>query len=347
MDEEELVDEGERQASPPPALPGNSAAAIMLMLLEEADAAAVLKHFNPDEVRQLGRSMFDVASASEADIEIALDQFVLGSRGVSSLAVGANTRIRGMMTEALGNVRADNILSAIAPQSSAPSLELLRWMDTATIRRVMDAEHPQVGAIILAVLTPEAAAAALDGLDESRQADIVCRAARLSSIRGEAIEDLHAILTQVAAPKNEKPAVKLGGSAEVAKIVNKLPKPAAEKVLKSVKKRNKMLGQTIEDEMFVFDNLNDLDAKSLGTVLRAVDASSLAVALKGADPALVDKFLGTMSQRAAETIKDEMAEMTMVKRSEVEDAQKSIVVAARKLATEGSIALGSGGEDYV
>ena len=99
--------------------------------------------------------------------------------------------------------------------------------------------------------------------------------------------------------------------------------------------------------MFVFDNLNDLDAKSLSTVLRAVDANALALALKGADPALADKFLGTMSARAAETIRDEMAEMTMIKRADVEEAQKSIISVARQLAEDGSIMLGGQSDDYV
>lgn len=331
----------------PPQINGGAAAAILLMLLEEGDAAAVLKHFDPEEVRSLGKSMFDVSSVSEAEIELALDRFVLGSRTVSTLAVGADAHIRNVMNEALGNVRADNILATIAPRSSAEALELLRWMETATIARLMNSEHPQVGAIILAVLTPDAAAAVLEDLDEPLQTDLICRAARLTSVQRDAIDDLEAILLSATDVKCQQPAIRMGGKAEVAKIVNKLPKPAMEKMLRSIKKRDRLLAQAIEDEMFVFDNLNDLDAKSLSTVLRAVDANALALALKGADPALTDKFLATMSARAAETIRDEMAEMTMVKRTDVEEAQKAIIAVARELAQDGSIMLGGQSDDYV
>lgn len=344
---EDDLEQGEPSVELPPSIKGGSAAAILLMLLDEADAAAILKHFEPEEVRTLGKSMFDVASVSEAEIELALDRFVLGSRTISTLAVGADARIRSVMTEALGNVRADNILATIAPQSSAQALELLRWMEAPAISRILMREHRQVGAIIVAVLTPAAAAEVLEGLDEAMQADLVCRAARLTSVQRDAIDDLEAILASATVTTGKKPGVRMGGKAEVAKIVNKMPKPAMQKMLRSIKKKDRVLAQAIEEEMFVFDNLNDLDVKSLGIVLRAVDANALALALKGADPALADKFLGTMSARAAETIRDEMAEMTMVKRVDVEEAQKAIITVTRQLAEDGSIMLGGQSDDYV
>ena len=93
--------------------------------------------------------MFDTANASEHQIGQALDQFVLSSRNVSALAIGADTRIRTVINQAVGKVRADNILAAVAPQSSAASLEMLRWMDVDAISALLESEHPQVGALIL------------------------------------------------------------------------------------------------------------------------------------------------------------------------------------------------------
>ena len=124
-------------------------------------------------------------------------------------------------------------------------------------------------------------------------------------------------------------------------------KSSSERVLRSVKKKDKMLGQAIEEEMFVFDNLMALDSKSLGAVMRAVDASLLGLALKGASDGLVAKMLASMSARASESIRDDMAERGLVKRAEVEDAQKAIIAVARKLASEGVIMLGAAGDDYV
>jgi hypothetical protein len=156
-----MVDDTAAALSSPrakPALDGASSAAILLMLLDESDAATILKHLDPEEVRHLAKAMFDTANASERQIEQALEQFVMSSRGVSALAVGADTRIRTVIHEAVGNVRADNILAAAAPQRSAASLEMLRWMDVEAIRALLDNEHPQVGALILSVLVPDVAA---------------------------------------------------------------------------------------------------------------------------------------------------------------------------------------------
>ncbi|MEQ1537574.1 MAG: FliG C-terminal domain-containing protein [Sphingorhabdus sp.] len=335
------------EAPTPPVMSGDMAAAILLMLLEDGEAATMLKHFEPDQVRLLGKAMFNVAEAKEADIETALDRFVIGSRSVSSLSVGTENRIRTVMNDALGNVRADNLLAAIAPQASAVALETLRWMDVPTLRRLLIEENPQVGAIILTVLTPDVAGDALSGLDETLQAELVYRAARLTSVPAAAIEDLEAILVQTANAETGQGGMKLGGKSDAAKIVNSLPKALGERVLRSVKKRDRLLAEAIEEEMFVFENLNDLDAKNLGTVLRSVDANALSLALKGADGATTDRFLATMSARAAQTIRDEMSEMEMVKRTDVEDAQRVIIGVARQLAAEGTIIMSGKGDDYV
>jgi flagellar motor switch protein FliG len=326
---------------------GSAAAAILLMLLDESDAAAILKHLDPTEIRALGKAMFATSSASEAQIDNALGRFVKSSQSVSSLASGAEPRIRKVMHEALGNVRADNILASIAPQSSAAALDILRWMDVPVIAKILSTEHPQVGAIILSVLTPPVAAEVLEGFDDAHQADLVMRAARLSSVSGDAIADLEAIMANATGGMSALPKMTFGGTSEAAKIFNNMKKGNMERVLKSVRKQDKRLGQEIEDEMFIFDNLNSLDAKGLGTVLRSVDASVLALALKGASPELSEKMLGAMSARAAESIRDDMAESGLVKRAEVDEAQKSIIAVARKLSDAGEIMMGSKGEDYV
>ena len=170
------IDDEIAAADPVKTMRGAQAAAILLMLLEEGDAAAILKEFDPKEVRSIGSAMFDAAKSGEADIELALDLFIASNRCVSSLAVGASTKIRGMMHEALGNVRADNILADIAPTTSANLLDILRWMEIPAIAAVLSSEHPQVAAIILAVLTPEAAAEAVAGLPEAVPVDLIYRA---------------------------------------------------------------------------------------------------------------------------------------------------------------------------
>jgi flagellar motor switch protein FliG len=334
-------------APAPVAIEGSAAAAILLMLLDESEAATILKQLGPEEVRQLAKAMFDTANASEQQIGQALDRFVTRSRDVSALAIGADTRIRAVMNEAVGNVRADNILAAVAPQRSAASLEMLRWMDVDAISGLLASEHPQVGALILSVLVPDVAARAIETLDEVLQADLVLRAAMLTSVPAAAIEDLEAVLASANVDGQRVAKQAIGGPSDVAKIMKKMPKQLSERTLRSLKKHDRVLAQTIEEEMFIFENLRDLDKKSLSSVLRSVDAAQLAIALKGADEEMVDMCLATMSQRAAETIRDEMTEMTMVKRADVDDAQKSVMQVVRQMAAAGEIMIAGGGDDYV
>lgn len=328
-------------------LSGDTAAAILLTLLGEDEAAAIVGTLDPGEVKRIGSAMLDVASADTASIETALDMFVVRSRAISTLGIDAKARVRTVMATALGNVRADNILASIAPQASRAVLEKLAWINAAAISAALTAEHPQVGALILACLTPEAAAEALAALDEDTQTDLIYRAARLGSINPAALADLDHLLETYAETPSAAPAIRIGGRSEAAKIVTKLARPNDKRVLRNLKKRDRELAQAIEDDMFVFDDLVAMDAKNMGELLRAVDTALLTLALRGAKPATVDKMLGCLSARAAQSIRDEIAEAQPVKRAEVEGAQRAIAASARAMAEDGSLNLGGKNDDYV
>lgn len=347
MDEDIVLAEAEVGVSSPPSIGGELSAAILLMLLDESDASAVLQHLSPAEIKTLVKGMFEASNANEDDVDRALERFVASNRNLSALAVGAPVRIRGMMHQALGNVRADNILSEIAPETSVPSLDILRWMDIGSITRLIANEHPQVAAVILSVLNSEISALAIAGLDETTQTDLLYRSAKLQSVPAAAIQDLEAILSQYSGPSARTPEVKLGGRSEVAGIVNNLSRPMAEKLLRSLRKKDRLLAEAIEEEMFIFDDLAQLDSKALGAVLRNVDADKIALAVKGTSAVLGEKLLGTLSARAAQSIRDDILEMTQVPRADVEEAQKAVIAVARQMAAAGEISLGGNGDDYV
>lgn len=346
MDDDLMLAQADAAARAQP-IRGEFSAAILMMLLEDSDAASILQHLTPAEVKALGKGMFDAAQASETDVECALQNFVTNNRDLSSLAVGAPMRIREMMHKALGNVRADNILSEIAPESSAPTLDILRWMDLASITHILDTEHPQVAAVILSVLTPEISAQAIAGFAETKQTDLLFRSARLESVPAGAIDDLERILAAYTGKKSEAAAVKLGGRSDVAQIVNNLSRPLGEKLLRALRKKDRLLANAIEEQMFVFDDLAGLDTKALGAILRNVDADKIALAIKGASDGLGEKLLGTLSARAAQTIRDDISEMVQTKRADVEDAQRAVIAVARAMAAAGEITLGGQGDDYV
>jgi flagellar motor switch protein FliG len=221
-------------------------------------------------------------------------------------------------------------------------------MDAKTIATLVESEHPQIAAIVLAHLEAGVAADVLQLLDEDVQADVVYRVATLGTVSSEALDDLERLLLrQVNKAGSSGSAPKRGGPNEAARIVNSTRTTTEQRVIRQLAKLDKNLARTIEDEMFVFDNLNALTEKDLGALLRSVDNEILIVALKGCDPNLRNKMFGCMSSRAAQSIQDEMAERGPMRLAEVQESQKQVLAIARKLAEAGTISLGGKGEDYV
>ena len=330
-----------------PSIDGKSAAAVLMMLLAEEEAAAIVGHLDANEVKALGTAMLGVAGISEDNVDAALEMFADKCRGVNPLAADPTPRVRSVIEQALGPSRAGTLLADIAPVSSPKLAEMLDWMEVDVLAALLDNEHPQVGALIVSSLSADLAAQALGKLEEGRQTDLLLRAARLGRVSVEAITELEDIVSRYVGDAAPPPKVELGGSSGVAKIMNSLGKPKGERLIKAIRKADKPIADAIEEGMFVFEDLLDLDNKALGTVMRSVDSSSLVFALKGAPKELVDRIFASMSQRAAQSIQDEMAEKTMVKRAEVDEAQKAVIAIARQLADAGEIVLGAAGNDYV
>ena len=328
-------------------LHGSAAAAVLLMLFSEDEAAQILSRLEPDEVRQLGYAMYDVADVEIEEVNLALDQFVSKARRRTTIGYGATRHIRGAMHKALGAERADNILARITPPTRTTKLSMLKWMESGEIAAILENEHPQVMAIILAHLDPTAAAEVLSMLPQECQEDVVYRVATLGPVSAEALDDLETMMTS-GTPITKKGATsQRGGTSEAAAIMNNVRKDMEQRIMKALTKRDKIIGQTIEEEMFIFDNLIDLDDKNMGALLRGIDTELMVVALKGANEMLKAKMLGCMSQRAAQSIVDEMEERGPMRLADVIEAQKQIVAEARRLADQGTIMLGAGGDDFV
>ena len=326
---------------------GSEAAAILLMLLGDNEAADVLSRLEPGEVQHLGAAMFNVADVSEEQVEGVFDLFLSRARARTTIGFGAAPRIRAVMEQALGAERAESVLARITPPTDSRALDSLRWMDAKTITALIEHEHPQIAALVLAHLDPPAAADVLQLLPADVQPDIIYRVATLESVAAEALEDLERILVREVARTASRPATARGGASEAAKIMNNTRPGTDQRIIRTLAKVDKKLAQTIEDEMFIFDNLIDVDEKNLGMLLRHVENEILVVALKGADERLRDKILGCMSSRAADSIRDEMEERGPMRLVEVLEAQKEVLAVARRLADAGTIMLSGRGEHYV
>lgn len=327
---------------------GSAAAAVLLMLFDEDEAAQILSRLEPEEVRQLGYAMYEVVDVEVQEVNHALDQFVDRAKGRTTIGYGAAKHIRGAMTKALGPERANTMLARITPPTQSPKLAMLKWMEPKEIAAVIETEHAQIMAITLAHLDSERAAAVLQLLPTEKQDEVVYRVATLGPVSAEALDDLEQLFqTSGGGTKSGGSTTQRGGTTEAAAIMNNIRKDHEQRIIKALTKRDKMVAQSIEDEMFVFDNLMDLSDKDLGTLMRTIDNDQLVVALKGANDGLKSKILGCMSSRAAQSISDEMEERGPMRLAEVVEAQKGIIAAARKLAEQGTIQLGGRGDDYV
>lgn len=329
-------------------LKGSAAAAVLLMLFDEDEAAEILSRLEPDEVRQLGYAMYDVADVQVEEVNQALDQFVKKAKGRTTIGYGASNHIKGAMHKALGPERADTMLAKITPPTRSSKLSMLKWMEPAEIAMVIEAEHPQIMAIVLAHLDASAAASVLQLLPGDLQDEVVYRVATLGPVSSEAIDDLEQLFQGGAAHKAASgTTTKRGGTTDAAAIMNNIRKDMEQRIIKALNKRDKQVAQSIEDEMFIFENLLEISEKDLGTLMRGVDTEQLVVALKGASDMLRTKILGCMSARAAQSIQDEMEERGPMRLADVLEAQKAVIAEARRLAEDGTITLGGRSDDYV
>lgn len=330
-----------------PPLHGSAAAAVLLMLFEEDEAAQILSRLEPDEVRQLGYAMYDVADVAVDEVNQALDQFVAKAKSRTTIGYGATQHIRGAMVKALGPDRADNMLARITPPTRSTKLEMLKWMEPKEIAQLIELEHPQIMALVLAHLEPPIAADVLQLLPGEYQEDVIFRVATLGPVTTEALDELEALMLRQGTRSHSGTSSQRGGTSEAAAIMNNVRKDNEQRIIKSLGKRDRNLAQAIEDEMFVFDNLIDIDEKNLGILLRTVDNDVLVVALKGANDMLKSKIFGCMSSRAAQSIADEIEDRGPMRLAEVIEAQKLVITTARRMADAGTIMLGGKGDDFV
>ena len=326
---------------------GVERAAVLMMLVGEEEAAAILQKLDPEEVRQLGKAMFAVADVSEGEVDGVLEDFVAKARVRTDVGFDPRPKIETMMTRALGADKADSVLSRITPPEAAGQIDLLDWLDAGEIAALIEREHPQIAAVLIANLDSGVAAQVLETLPEHVQPDIIHRIAKLEPVAPEAIETLRTMLSSRVGGAGTPAGVQLGGTREAAKIMQSARKVTETRVMPKLAKIDREVARAIEEAMFVFDNLLDLDDKNLGILIRNIDGETLTRALKGVGENVRDRFLGCMSSRAADGIRDEIESRGPMRLSEVLEAQKTIIAIARGLAKDGTIIMGGGEDDYV
>ena len=331
-------------------LSGTQKAAILLMVLGEESAAKVFQQLEPPEVQAVGQAMSGMPSLTQNDIEAVVDYFVDDLRNQSGLALGANDYVRSVVAHAMGEDKADGIMERImlgkAGGGDTRNLTALKWMDARAIVEIIRNEHPQIVATVLSHLDGDQAAEVLSFLPENVRSDIVMRIATLERIPPSALAELNEVMESRVSGDSTMQSSKVGGVQVAADILGNLEGAAEENIMGEIKSSDEELGTQIEDLMFVFEDLMEVEDRSMQTLLREVSTEVLTKALKGADHSLKEKFFKNMSKRAAEMLEDDLEAMGPLKLSDVEAAQKEILGVAKRLEEDGEITLG-GGEEYV
>lgn len=330
-----------------PLMPADSAA-VMMMLLAEEQTAHILAELEPEELRLLGEKMCALGEIGPEVIAQAIAGFVQKTERLGLVAHDRVGQVRTMMTRAIGDIKTDNMMRRILPeQPQTSTLELARWLTPESLIPLVKDEHPQAIAVLLVQLDPAVAAEVLHALPKESQPEIIHRIATIGPVAPQAIDMLEELLSRRIVECHGQRPLQMGGAREAAEIINGAGKVAEKRIMGELNKIDKALAKKIEEEMFKFEHLFELDAMAMGTLLRDVPNDTLIDALKGIGEEERDCFFRAMSSRAAEGVKDEIAARGRTKLADVVAAQKEVVAVARKLAAEGSIVFGSGEDDYV
>lgn len=325
---------------------GPEKAGVLLLTLGEDIAAEILQHMSPKEVQVVGSTMATMHDVSRPTVEYVIDDFFDVLESQTALGIGNDSYIRGMLQKALGD-KAGSVIDRILMGSGSNGLESMKWMDPKAIAEIIRLEHPQIIAIVLSYLEADSAARVLTHLPEDMRAGILMRIATLEGVQPAAIKELDSIMERYFSDNENVKSSMVGGERTAADILNSIDSSIENTIMEQVRAENEELATRIDDMMFVFENLRDVDDRGIQTMMREVSTDLLSLALKGVDEDMRQKFLKNMSSRASEMLLEDMEAKGPVKLSEVEAAQKEILDVARKLEESGEIVLSGGGEEMV
>jgi flagellar motor switch protein FliG len=270
-------------------------------------------------------------------------QFIDDIQKYTNIGIGSEDFVRKALVAALGEDKASNLVDQIILGSGARGLDSLKWMDARQVASIIQNEHPQIQTIVLSYLEPEQSAEILSQFPEQVRLDLVMRIANLEEVQPAALQELNDIMEKQFAGAAGAQAAKMGGLKAAANIMNYLDTNIEGQLMDSIRESDEEMSQQIQDLMFVFENLIDVDDRGIQTMLREVPGDLLQRALKGSDDQMREKIFKNMSKRAAEMLADDLEAMGPIRVSEVEAAQKEILSIARRLADAGEIMLGAGG----
>jgi flagellar motor switch protein FliG len=327
-------------------LNGAEKAAILLLSLNEQDAASIIRHLDPKQVQRVGGTMASMKNLNQDKVSSVHRLFLEEIQKYTSIGMGSEDFVRNALVAALGEDKANNLVDQILMGSGSRGLDSLKWMDPRQVASIILNEHPQIQTIVLSYLEPEQSAEILSQFPERVRLDLMMRIANLEEVQPAALHELNDIMEKQFAGQAGAQAAKIGGLKAAAEIMNYLDNNVEGLLMDQIRENDEETATQIQDLMFVFDNLIEVDDRGIQILLRDVPQELLQKALKGTDDMLRDKFYSNMSKRASEMLQEDLEAMGPIRVADVEASQKEILSIARRLSDLGELVLtGNGGTD--
>ena len=332
-------------------LTGPKKAAILLLALGEEGAADIIKNLEDSEIQQVGYYMARFTDVSPEELDVVLEEFYNKNAGDDSgfLINASGDFVKNALSKALGGDRAKELVDNLSANVEESALESLKWLDPKAIANFITHEHPQTISLILAHLEdPEQTATVLKELPENLQADVVYRMSILESVQPGVVNEIDEVLSREMQASGAMGTSKVGGIESVAEMLNSLDKSTETRILATIEESNPDLAEQIRELMFTFEDMVLIDSRGMQNILKEVPQPELGLALKTASEPIKELIFSSMSQRAADMLREDLDVMGPVKVSDVEKAQQNLVKIARRMEEEGKIIIGGrGGGDVV
>ncbi len=332
-----------------PALSGLRKAALLLIQLGPEQSGPILRSLRPEEVEALMTEVAGMTTADEDVREAVVHEFEGMVRATRQRTRGGFDIAEEMLVKA-EHEQSKEILGRLSTAITQAPFASLRTVDAGLLRPFLEDEHPQTIALVLGHLTSEQAALVLAGLADGLQSDVAQRLAMMDKTTPEVVRVVEAHLRRrVAAVGDAKDQVSVGGIDPLIGIMNLSHRDTERSILQGIEARDAGLAEDLRAKMFAFSDIVDLDDRTVQLVLRQVEAAELALALKGATPAVRDKVFRNMSERAAAALQEEVEVLGPVRTAQVEEARATVVKGIRALEESGDIIISrsGGGDDIV
>jgi flagellar motor switch protein FliG len=330
-------------------LSGAQKAAVLLLSMGKEKSAAVLRALPEAEVEALMTEITKLGSVDSTIVDVVMNEFHELATARRYITEGGVDFARGMLEESLGTQKAHAILDRLAVSVTEAPFEFLRRADPRQVLTYLQEEHPQTISLVLAHMAPEQAAMVLSALPEEMQSDIALRIATMDRTSPEVVRQVEQVLERKLSSVLQAQDVSqaAGGVQALVDLLSRSDRATEKLILGELEKRDAELADQVRSQMFVFEDIVNLDDRSVQLVLRDVDVKELAVALKGVRSDVRDKILKNMSERAAANLSEEVELLGPTRMKAVNDAQAGVVKVIRQLEESGQLVLSRGGEEMV